>query len=75
MKRKYRRPLKYPLRALEIGDSFDIPFERLNSASVTAFKFGKAHGMKFSVHYVRGDNGEVLFRKDHVPRVEIERIE
>jgi hypothetical protein len=60
---------------LEVGDSFDVPFEKLNSASVCAFKFGKKNGMKFSVHFVRDENDVVQLRKDGYPRVEIERIE
>jgi hypothetical protein len=76
MRRKTNRRLLYPLRKLEVGDSFDVPIEKLNSASVTAYKFGKAHGMKFSVHYVYNQAGtNIKYRKDGMPRVEIERIE
>ena len=74
MKRNCYRPLKYPLRVLDVGDSFDVEYEKLNSASVTAFKFGRAHGMKFSVHYVYDNRGNVKYRKDGVPRLEIERV-
>ena len=73
MRRKCNRPLKYPLRILEVGDAFDVRYEDLNSASVTAFKFGRAHGMRFSVHYVYDQNGNVKYRKDGIPRLEIER--
>ena len=74
MKNSYRK-LKYPLRDLDVGDAFDIPIEKLNSASVTAWKFGNKHGMRFSVHFVRDKKGNVKPRKDGQPRVEVERVE
>lgn len=74
MKRNFYRTLKYPLRDLDVGDSFDVPIEKLNSASVTAWKFGQRHGMRFSVHFVRDKKGNVRMRTDGQPRVEVERI-
>lgn len=75
MRRNCYRKLRYPLRNLEPGEYFEIPIEKLNSASVTAWKFGKAHGMRFSVHYAYDEEGNVLCRSDGEPRVEVERVE
>lgn len=75
MKRNCYKPLKYPLRDLEVGEAFDVPIEKLNSASVTAWKFGRAHGKRFSVGYVYDRNGNLKYRKDGEPRIEVLRIE
>ena len=46
-------PKKYPFAKMKIGDSFAVPPDVNRSAvSVAAMRFGRKHGMKFTVRQV-----------------------
>lgn len=43
-------PAKYPFAGMQVGDSFAVPLGiKRQAVSVAAHRYGKAHGMKFTV--------------------------
>jgi hypothetical protein len=43
-------PVKYPFAGMQVGDSFAVPSNiRREMVSVAAIRYGRKHGMKFTV--------------------------
>ncbi len=46
---------EYPIREMDIGDCFDVPFKKANSVRQSARYYAKALGFKFVTRHV-GDS-------------------
>lgn len=51
---KMGRPAVYPLRNLEVGQSFFVPLGDRKTISVCASRYAKASGKTFTVRQVQG---------------------
>lgn len=51
--KQFSIPVKYPFAGMQVGDSFAVPPDvKRPAVTVAAMRFGRKHGMKFTVRQV-----------------------